>query len=116
MTTPAQKTFNALDEHGAWEYADFPTPEENKTPGATEGVRDLTEYEMDLRDWGLCYGIAWALARSEDAFEERDEVANRAMAAAKEAWHRDHMPRHVPIGQPPRWFIALKKAQKAGAV
>ena len=96
---------------------DFPTPPENRTPGNPQDVRDLTDYEMELQDWGLFYGIAWALARAEDPFEPFREVGARAREAAEEAWVRDHLPGPVPpIGQPPEWFRALKEAQKAGAV
>lgn len=42
----------------------------------------LTETEMDLRDWGCVYGIAFGLARSEEPCEPLEQVAERALDAA----------------------------------
>jgi hypothetical protein len=48
----------------------------------------LTSFEQDCRDWGLAFGIAYGIARSEDAFESEDAVAARALVAARDAFGR----------------------------
>ena len=48
----------------------------------------LTSFEMDCRDWGLVFGVAYAIARSEDAFESENSVINRALDVARDAWLR----------------------------
>ncbi len=56
-------------------------------PVTPEGEH-LTVFELDCRDWGLVYGIAHGIARGEDAFEDNQSVADRALEAAKIAWTR----------------------------
>jgi hypothetical protein len=48
----------------------------------------LTEFEADLLDWGLIYGAAWGIARSEDPFESPRDLADRALEAARAEWAR----------------------------
>jgi hypothetical protein len=43
---------------------------------------DLREHERDLMGWALIYGIAVAIARTEDPFEPLESVAYRASKAA----------------------------------
>ncbi|MEA2297301.1 MAG: hypothetical protein QOF77_237 [Solirubrobacteraceae bacterium] len=42
----------------------------------------LSEFELDLRDWGMLVGLGHGIARSEDPFESLESVAARALAAA----------------------------------
>jgi len=48
----------------------------------------LTSFEQDCRDWGLAFGIAYGIARGEDAFEPEDAVAARSLGAARDAFGR----------------------------
>lgn len=52
-------------------------PEQDGTP-----VK-LSRFESDLRDWGLIFGLAVAVARAEDPFESWASVTARATEAAK---------------------------------
>ncbi len=49
-----------------------------------EPAGDLSEREMDLRDWGLLYGVAYAEARHADPDGDERESARLALAAARE--------------------------------
>jgi hypothetical protein len=42
----------------------------------------LSELQCDLRDWGLYFGVAYGIARSEDPYEPNGRVAARAYDAA----------------------------------
>jgi hypothetical protein len=46
----------------------------------------LTQFELDMRDWGLVYGMASAMIRAEDPWETIDSVAARALAPAMHAF------------------------------
>lgn len=46
-------------------------------------ARALTDFESDLRDWGMLYGVAFGLARTEEPCEPADSVARRAFEAAE---------------------------------
>ncbi len=48
----------------------------------------LSEFEGDLRDWGLVYGMAFGLARMEEPCESMESVADRALIAARAAYKR----------------------------
>lgn len=48
----------------------------------------LGEFEQDLRDWGMVYGVALGIARTEDLWESLESVSERAQAAALEAFKR----------------------------
>ena len=70
----------------------------------------LTEFECDCQDLGMVYGLAWAMARTEDPFEPIASVTERAVAAASlafirwggddvftgEAYRKDRAARPVP--------------------
>ena len=45
-------------------------------------------YDMDLIDWGLACGLAFALARLEDPCEGEESVATRAQQAAIAVFER----------------------------
>lgn len=52
---------------------------------ATYPSRDVfqaTTFELDIRDWGVYYGMAFGIARGEDPFEPQEDVALRALEAA----------------------------------
>ncbi len=49
---------------------------------------ELSDFEMDCRDWGFAFGVAYAIARSEDPFESNHSVCERAIVAAREAFSR----------------------------
>lgn len=46
----------------------------------------LSEFERDLMEWGLVYGMAFAMARSEDPWETIESVAARAFMPALAAY------------------------------
>lgn len=46
------------------------------------------ELHLDLCEWGFAFGVAFAIARGEDAYESRSTVTARAEQAAREAWAR----------------------------
>lgn len=46
----------------------------------------LTTHELDLMDWALTMGLAFGLARVEDACECEESVAERAYSAARAAY------------------------------
>ena len=46
----------------------------------------MSDLELDLGDWGFTYGVAWAVARSQDPQEPDDQVAERALAAARQVF------------------------------
>lgn len=48
----------------------------------------LTPFELDCRDWGFVFGIAYGIARGDDPWEPDEEVLARAHAAAREAFQR----------------------------
>ncbi len=48
----------------------------------------LTSFELECRDWGLAFGIAYGIARGEDPFEPEERVCERAMTAARDAFAR----------------------------
>ncbi len=51
-------------------------------PSWADDGRSLSETEMDLRGWGVVYGMAFAIARMDDPFESTGQVAERALPAA----------------------------------
>lgn len=56
------------------------------TPFQVPGGR--TQISLDRQDWILYYGVAVGLARSEEACEPTESLAQRARAAANEAFMR----------------------------
>jgi len=48
----------------------------------------LTQFEMDCRDWGFTFGVAYGIARGEEPYESDDSVCERAMTAAREVFTR----------------------------
>jgi hypothetical protein len=46
----------------------------------------LSDFELDLGDWGFTYGLAWAAARAQDPDEPDHSVAARALEAAAEVF------------------------------
>ena len=46
------------------------------------------EFELDMRDWGFTYGVAYGIARGEDPYEPEELVRDRAIEAARLAWQR----------------------------
>jgi len=60
----------------------------NRCSSEPAGVHP-TLRESHMRDWGFVYGVAYGLALSErSANEDGQEVARRAMDAARGAWGR----------------------------
>jgi hypothetical protein len=55
---------------------------------AHEKVPDkkFEEHHADLVDWGMAYGVAYALARIEEPLESTRAAALRAQEAAWQAW------------------------------
>jgi hypothetical protein len=49
----------------------------HKVPGVAMKAEDL-----DLRDWGFYYGVAYGIARGENPYETNGSVAERAFDAA----------------------------------
>lgn len=56
-------------------------------PERIEG-EGLTTYELDLRDWGALVGLAYGIARTEEACESLQSVGARALAVAEAVWDR----------------------------
>jgi hypothetical protein len=52
------------------------------------GKRELSKFEMDLRDWGLCCGITFGLARAESPDEANETIAERAYTVARLAYQQ----------------------------
>ncbi len=48
----------------------------------------LSPFELDCRDWGFAFGVAYGIARGEDPFEADHQVAERALQAARTAFLR----------------------------
>jgi uncharacterized BrkB/YihY/UPF0761 family membrane protein len=46
----------------------------------------LSDFELDLSDWGFTYGVAWAAARAQDPAEPDHSVAARALEAAEDVF------------------------------
>jgi hypothetical protein len=46
----------------------------------------LSDLERDVIDWGYTYGVAWAIARARYPDESPEDVARRALAAAREVF------------------------------
>lgn len=53
---------------------------------ALPDVGRLNDFERDLRDWGMVYGVALGLARAEDMWEPLESVTARAREAAVETF------------------------------
>jgi hypothetical protein len=49
---------------------------------------DLSPFELDCRDWGFVYGVAFAIARGEDHWEPIEKTAERALTGARDAFAR----------------------------
>jgi len=49
---------------------------------------ELSRFEMDCMDFGLVYGLVWAMARGEDPYETQHSVGERAQSASREVWVR----------------------------
>ncbi len=45
-------------------------------------------FELDLLDWGAIYGLAFGIARTEDPWESDEDVAERAITAARTVFYR----------------------------
>jgi hypothetical protein len=56
-------------------------------PALPEGTH-LSGDELDIRDWGMIYGLAFGIARGEDAYEAVSSVGDRALRAAEAAFRR----------------------------
>lgn len=80
MTTLEEKVRGALsgDDTGSG-----PISQAAKWP---VGRPEATTSELDLRDWGVYYGVAFGIARGEDPYEPRDSVAARALEAAQRVY------------------------------
>ena len=71
---------------GADEFSDPIARAVGSQPANHNG--QLSWFEVDLRDWGLFYGIAVGLARTEEPCEPIKSVADRALEAATDAFGR----------------------------
>ena len=47
-----------------------------------------SQFELDLRDWGLIYGIAYGLARATEPKDSNDQVGERAYKVARASFAR----------------------------
>ncbi len=52
----------------------------------------FTSFELDLLQWGATYGLAFGIARGEDPWESDEEVAERAITAARTVFREDSGP------------------------
>jgi hypothetical protein len=53
----------------------------SKVPGVP-----MEHADLDLRDWGFYYGVAYGIARGEDPYEPNGSAAKRAFDAALEVF------------------------------
>ncbi|HZO58998.1 MAG TPA: YihY/virulence factor BrkB family protein [Solirubrobacterales bacterium] len=53
---------------------------------AEEETAGMSDLELDLADWGFTYGVAWATARAQAPEESEEQVAERALGAAREVF------------------------------
>jgi hypothetical protein len=85
MATLTEKVYTVLSE----EHSNFTSPVEvvAKFPRPSHD-ENLSQFELDCRDWGLTFGIAYGIARGEDPFEAERSVTDRALAAARDAFAR----------------------------
>lgn len=51
-------------------------------------ARHLDDHEDTVRHWGFLYGLAYGIARAEDAFETNEAVAMRAFRAASDVFDK----------------------------
>lgn len=47
--------------------------------------QSFTSFELDCRDWGFAFGVAYGIARSEAPFESAYSIGERALEAAQAA-------------------------------
>lgn len=81
--TLAERVYNVLAaEHGIG--INGPVSSAHTYPATPQDGR-LTQFEFDCLDWGLVYGIAYGIARAEDAFESEESVTGRVLEAARVA-------------------------------
>jgi hypothetical protein len=50
----------------------------------------FSDFELDMNDWGLAFGVAFAIARGERPYAPAEDVAALALEAAKSAYDTDH--------------------------
>lgn len=67
-------------DRGPIEYAHEGWEQQSKTP--------LSAFELNIRDWSLMLGLAYAIARGEDPYAPDDATAEKAIEAARAAWNR----------------------------
>jgi hypothetical protein len=68
----------------------YPLQDGAALPPQADTERDLSEFELDLGDWKMTYGIAVGLARTEEPCEPIQSVAERAREAAMAAFDEQH--------------------------
>ena len=63
----------------------------------------LADHEIDMMDWGFAYGVAWAVARSQDPGAREEVVSERALQATQavyEAYRGSSTPAARPSSAP----------------
>ena len=66
--------FSSGENHGPTDYADS----RPLLGVAEDGVVQLCEWELDLRDWGIAFGMAWAIHRADDPFATTRDIGECA--------------------------------------
>lgn len=79
--TTEEKLRSLLSQNGEAHHG----PTEELHGVAARGGTSLTEWELDLLDWGFVYGMAFALCRDEEPWESLENVSRRAHDVAREA-------------------------------
>jgi hypothetical protein len=80
--TLTEKIYAVLQEEHSFD--DGPLAGAGRYPHA--GGECLTAFELDCRDWGFVYGLAYGIARGEDPHEQDSSVCERASTAARDAY------------------------------
>ena len=79
----ARKIYEAIGQEGICGPSLIETA---RTYPVTPEGDHLTEFEQDIRDWGVMIGVAYGIARADDPFESRESVLERAQEAAQAAY------------------------------
>lgn len=81
--TLAERVYNVLTDRG---FNDDVLGVPGRQPELGD---DLSDFELNLREWGFAAGVAYTLTRLEaDPFERHEQTAERAYIAAWSAWTR----------------------------
>jgi len=90
----AQHVYEALEDEAA-------QPLREVAGEAPEGFESFSELETSLSEWSFGYGVAWALARTQEPFASSRRISELATEATTAAWRS--------FGDPWRALIAADR-------